>query len=391
MAQIEMMRTELVVDGKWITNERFRRVFSVYQVLPGPEATELACYFGYLSRGRIGSLIGGFGFILPGFLLMLLWSYIYVTFGIKSTIVQSSFHCVQIVVAAFIFRATYKLSESALMEEVAVQGKAPVKEFNWHKGFLCLFCFLTSIIGLNFFISLAVAGIMNNFFLSNYTYKYYLAYLTAAFTIGMYILYVHEEGIPASSMIGGDLGSGRSTSYESLLELGLIAGMVTFGGAYTTLPFIYTVAVQQGGWLSQTEFLDSIAITNVLPTPLVSFVTMVGFIGHGIGGALLMAFGIFLPAMSFTIIGHEYFEAAVDNKLVQPFLDGVAAAVIGLLVQTSFQFAQHVIITGIDAFVFGMAFYCLFYFTNKFTQPIMVIVSALAGQILYPPGATVQF
>lgn len=118
VAQIEMMRSELVDEKKWTTNDRFYRAMSVYQVLPGPEATEMACYFGYLSRGRIGSLIGGMGFIIPGVLLMLLWSYIYVTFGIKSTIVQSSFHCVQIIVAAFIFRATFKLSEGALMDNV---------------------------------------------------------------------------------------------------------------------------------------------------------------------------------------------------------------------------------------------------------------------------------
>ncbi len=69
-----------------------------------------------------------------------------------------------------------------------------------------------------------------------------------------------------------------------LLFSGLIAGMVTFGGAYTTLPFIYAAAVQTGGWLSQRAFLDAIAITNMMPTPLVMFVTLVGYVGHGIGG-----------------------------------------------------------------------------------------------------------
>lgn len=60
--------------------------------------------------------------------------------------------------------------------------------------------------------------------------------------------------------------------------------MVTFGGAYTTLPFIYAAAVQNAGWLSQRAFLDAIAITNMMPTPLVMFVTLVGYVGHGVGG-----------------------------------------------------------------------------------------------------------
>jgi len=68
------------------------------------------------------------------------------------------------------------------------------------------------------------------------------------------------------------------------LSTGLIAGMVTFGGAYTTLPFIYAAAVQSGGWLSQRAFLDAIAITNMMPTPLVMFVTLVGYVGHGVLG-----------------------------------------------------------------------------------------------------------
>ena len=80
-----------------------------FQILPGPEATELACYFGYLSRGRVGALVGGVGFVLPGLLLMLLASYLYTQFGISSSHVSASFKAVQITVAAMIFRATYKV------------------------------------------------------------------------------------------------------------------------------------------------------------------------------------------------------------------------------------------------------------------------------------------
>ena len=72
MAQITMMKDELVTERKWISGERFNRVFAVYQILPGPEATELACYFGMLCGGRVGALMGGLGFVLPRFLLMLL-------------------------------------------------------------------------------------------------------------------------------------------------------------------------------------------------------------------------------------------------------------------------------------------------------------------------------
>jgi chromate transporter len=117
-------------------------------------------------------------------------------------------------------------------------------------------------------------------------------------------------------------------------------GTVSFGGAYTTIPFVYNIAVTQAGYMTPQQFLDCIAICNMLPTPLVSFVATVGFIANGIGGAVLMLIGIFTPATIFPVIGHELLEKLVDNKLVQPFLDGVAAAVIGLLLQTSLKVSR---------------------------------------------------
>ena len=98
------MKTELVDQEKWISVKRFNRVYSVYQILPGPEAMELACYFGYLSRGRAGAIIGGFGFLSPGVGLMLLWSYVYVTYGLSSVVVQRSFSAMQMTISACIFR-----------------------------------------------------------------------------------------------------------------------------------------------------------------------------------------------------------------------------------------------------------------------------------------------
>src|SRR5215207_11201574 len=82
VAQIAMIRQELVDEERWITSERFNRVLAVYQILPGPEAHELCVYFGYLSRGRIGGLLGGLGFMLPGFVLMLALSWVYVRYGL---------------------------------------------------------------------------------------------------------------------------------------------------------------------------------------------------------------------------------------------------------------------------------------------------------------------
>src|SRR5215212_8214399 len=81
VAQIAMIRQELVEEEKWVPPERFNRVLAVYQVLPGPEAHELCVYFGLLSRGRLGAVLAGLGFMLPGFVLMFLLSWFYLTYG----------------------------------------------------------------------------------------------------------------------------------------------------------------------------------------------------------------------------------------------------------------------------------------------------------------------
>lgn len=81
MAQIAMLKHDLVEVGKWVSPPRFMRAYAAYQVLPGPEATELCCYFGYIAKGRGGAFLAGLGFLLPGFFLMLLASYLYTLFG----------------------------------------------------------------------------------------------------------------------------------------------------------------------------------------------------------------------------------------------------------------------------------------------------------------------
>jgi chromate transporter len=108
MTQINMIREELVDHRQWITKEKFNRVLAVYQALPGPEAMELCCYFGFVSRGRVGSVIAGLGFLLPGFIFMIILISIYVnTNPLSIPAVGAAF-------AAMICRATHRISESAI-------------------------------------------------------------------------------------------------------------------------------------------------------------------------------------------------------------------------------------------------------------------------------------
>ena len=120
VAQIDMIRQELVTEEKWVTPERFKKLLGMYQVLPGPEAHELCVYFGMLARGRIGGVLAGLGFMLPGFMLMFLFSWLYVTYRITETPMQAVFLGIQPAVIALIFRAAHRIGAHVLTDRALV-------------------------------------------------------------------------------------------------------------------------------------------------------------------------------------------------------------------------------------------------------------------------------
>src|SRR5262249_40756162 len=145
VAQIAMIRQELVEEEKWVSSEQFNRALAVYQILPGPEAHELCVYFGMLSRGRVGGLLAGLGFMLPGFLLMLALSWFYVTYGINNPIFAGLFYGFQAAVAALIIRAVHRIGSHVVTNR-------------WLLGIAILAAF-AQFFGVHFAITLTAAGL----------------------------------------------------------------------------------------------------------------------------------------------------------------------------------------------------------------------------------------
>jgi chromate transport protein ChrA len=136
-----------------------------------------------------------------------------------------------------------------------------------------------------------------------------------------FALYVVYRGFPSPVSLA--LGIAPTPTLANLFVLGLVAGSLSFGGAYTAIPFIQVEAVLKGGWLSQNVFIDCIAIGNVLPAPLVIFATFVGFqgglvdggLGNAFAGAVVITLGMWFPCFLFTIMGHSLLEKLVRNKV----------------------------------------------------------------------------
>jgi chromate transporter len=132
-----------------------------------------------------------------------------------------------------------------------------------------------------------------------------------------------------------------AASVGALFWSGLKAGLLTFGGAYTAIPFVRGDAVGRG-WVSDGQFLDGLALSGIIPAPLIIFATFVGFQAGGLAGALAMTAGIFLPAFGFSLLFFERLERVVEDERIHRLLEGIAAAVVGLIAATAFDVARSV-------------------------------------------------
>lgn len=365
VAQIAMLRGELVDEEHWISSERFNRTLAVYQVLPGPEAQELCIYFGTLARGRLGGFLAGLCFLLPGFVLMLALAWWYVEIGTESPLFIAAFAGAQAAVLALIVRGLHRIGSRAVTDRFMLAIVAASAA--------------STLAGLHFALPL-VAGAV----------AYPLA-LRGARVIAL-VLLVTLVGVGFVAMIWGDPVAAREPGTTSpsdqrsagdLLLSGARAGALTFGGAYTAIPFVEDDATGEDGWMTRGQFLDGIALSGVIPAPLVIFGTFVGYVGGGFAGALAMTAGIFLPAFAITLVGHGHLEAAIGNVRLHAILDGVTAGVVGLVAATVLQLAPTAIGSLAGLVIFAAALTALYLWRAGIAVAAVVMTAAVAGVVVF--------
>jgi chromate transporter len=379
-----MIRRELVDEERWISPARFNRTLAVYQVLPGPEAHELCVFFGLLVGGRPGGILAGLGFMLPGFLLMLALSVFYVSVGLGSPIIAALFAGAQVGVVALVARAVQHIGRRALKDGwlFALAGLAAGAE----------------LAGAHFAIVLACCGTAYAFarrrrVVAAMAVAALLAVVSVVFALRPRALrwdLTPSGSDPMASALRWDLtpsGSDPMASSKArapaVLASGLKAGLLTFGGAYTAIPFVRRDAVEREGWLSDRQFLDGLALGGVLPAPLIIFGTFVGYVAGGLAGALAMTAGIFLPAFAISLVGHETLERIVQNRALHDVLDGITAGVVGLIAATT----VHLFRAGVDGFrevvLFAMALAVLYLWRSRAAVAVVVLGSAAVGLLLW--------
>jgi len=374
VAQIAMIKRELVEEERWIEPSRFNKLLAIYQVLPGPEAHELCVHFGMMKGKRLGGLLAGLGFMLPGLVMVLIIAWLYQRLDLKQPLLAALFAGIQIGVVALIVRAVHRISDHTLSDG-----------WLWAIGVASAAC---AAFDVSFWVTLPAAGLAYAALAGR---RYSLAALVLAAAVPLALLISQIPLLVGSKIPAGTAAHVQSGSIAvlALFLSGLKAGLMTFGGAYTAIPFVRGDAVGRG-WLSEGQFLDSLALSGIIPAPLIIFATFVGYIAGGLPGALAMTVGIFMPAFAFALLFYDRLERVVEDERLHRFLEGVAAGVVGLIAVTAVQLALNVgrsvpsVALGGAIFAAGLAL--LYLWKSKLNLPVVVLGSALAGAFLFRLG-----
>jgi chromate transporter len=354
-AQIAMIKHECVDEQGWVSEESFKKTLAVFQILPGPEAHELCVYFGRVRGGRLGGFVAGLGFMLPGFILMLALSILYVEANLAGHL-DELFYGLSAAVGAVVARAVVRLSRT-FITDVPLAGIAIAS------------LALTLLVETSFVLVLLGAGLAYEL----WTNARLWTRRADSISLGPAPLVVLAGAVTISLN-------------AAIFWEGLKAGLLTFGGAFTVIPFLQQGSVDVHHWLTNSQFVDGLAMSGVLPAPLIIFSTFVGYVAGGLSGALVMTLGIFLPAFVFPIFLHRQLVAVAENVRLHPFLLGVAAGVIGLIAAVTVHIVDTSVVDVPTALLAIGAFLALNRWHGKLTVVYVVLGCGVIGAALQVSG-----
>lgn len=325
VAQITMMYNKMVERSHWLSKDRFVRIMGFAHMLPGPEALQLAIYVGYLKKGILGGILAGLTFIIPGALVMVVLSYLYVTYG-NLPQVNDVLYILKPAVLGIIAAGIIKLSQAAIknLRQAAILIAAVIAMYFFKVDFLLV---------------LLIAGIV---------------YLLI--TEGLPRLKSAPNALPAI-LIGlpGSLAF-IDARWLQMAWLFLKTGLFSFGGAYASLVFLQRGAVDRYHWLTASQLLDGVALSVATPGPFMLFTTFAGYLTGGIPGAVIATFFVFLPSFILVLLGAKYIEQVRNNRFVQAFLAGVSAAVVGVILVVSLELIPGALIDPLSFVIMAIVF-----------------------------------
>ncbi len=349
VAQITMMYNHMVEKRKWLSKDRFVKIMAFCHMLPGPEALQLAIYVGYLKRKLWGGILAGLTFILPGAIVMIVLSWLYVKYG-KLPPVNNALFVLKPAVLGIIAAGIIKLGRAAI-RNIFLASLLVAAFIGMRFG------------GINFLLILVIAGALNLLIEEGWP-RLKTGAPTLPVTIGAIALLL--------PFINSRL--------FQIAWLFLKTGLFSFGGAYASLVFVQRGAVAQYHWLTDGQLLDGVAMSVATPGPFMLFTTFAGYLAGGFAGAVLATFFVFLPSFIFVIGGTHYIEKVRDNRAIQTFLAGVSAAVVGVIAVVSLDLVPEAIVGWPSVAIAVIAFLLIVWLKRDVA---LVAIGAIATGVIY--------
>ena len=319
---IAMMEDEIVTRRKWLTREHFLDLVGVTNLIPGPNATEIAVHVGYLRAGWLGLLLAGACFIIPAALITGAFAWAYVRFGSLPQ-VAPFLQGIKPAVLAVIVAALWRLGRMAVKSQKL--------------GLIGLAVVVASLLEMNEILALFAGGGLGMLWLQVDSVKRLFGRKPGASALGLFAPGLLFSKTPLA--LGGAAALAVATAAAvSLWSLGLFflkIGAVMYGSGYVLVAFLQSGLVQNLGWLSQQQLLDAIAAGQFTPGPLLSTATFIGYMLLGIPGAIVATVGVFLPSFIFVAALGPFVPRIRRSRWAAAFLDAVNVCSLGLMAAVS--------------------------------------------------------
>ncbi len=356
VALVGYMHRDLVDQRRWFSESDYKEGLTLAQLAPGPMATQLAIYLGFLRYGITGATLVGIAFVLPSFLMVLAIGWAYVRYGGLSWM-QSVFYGIGAAVIGIIAHSAYKLTNKTIAKD--------------------------RLLWAIFLVSAAVTIITE----SEIVWLFFLAgaivwlvrtppkWLRPPGPMAMFSIAPLPLLLAAApSALNWPL-LGQIAGYFTL------AGAVVFGSGLAIVPFLYGGVVQEYQWLNEQQFIDAVAVAMITPGPVVITVGFIGYLVAGVPGACVAALATFLPCYLLTIIPAPYFKKHGKRPGIVAVVDGVTAAAIGAIAGAVFVLGQRSITDPITAGIALASLLVLWRF--KLPEPMIVLAAATIGLFVH--------
>jgi chromate transporter len=349
-AHIALMEQEVVVKRDWLSREHFLDLLAATNLVPGPNATEMAIHIGFVHAGWPGLIAGGVAFIVPAFLISLTLAMTYVHFGMLPQ-GAALFYGINPAVMAIILTATYRLGRTALKDKVAVM--------------LGIACLAAALLGVNEVVLLLAAGIAGILLYARPRWPWLAALALSIGSPGAALTLAHHLD-------------------DRLARLGLFflkVGVLIFGSGMVLFAFIQRDVVTGYGWLTLQQLLDAIAVGQMTPGPVLSSATFIGYLVAGAPGAVISTIAVFFPSFVIVALIGPWIPRLRQSSIAQAFLRGVNAAVVALILSVSLALFRSAVVDVWTALVVVVGLVALLRF--KVNTLWLVMGGAVVGLARY--------